>query len=437
MIAEVSYRLAQLALRAFTPVLAVGEGKLARGLRGRRDAHERLVWWGRSVRDPDRPTVWFHAPSVGEGLQARAVMDALRRRIPECQIAFTHFSPSASALAADLHADIADYLPWDVPSDAGVVLQALAPGLVVFTKTEIWPFTVAAASADEVPVAMIAGTLPPRSSRRRWPTRALLRESWGRLDWLGAVSEEDAAGFVEIGARPEAVHVTGDPGVDSAAQRALAADPRAPFLKPFHEDPRPTLVAGSVWPSDEAALLAAVQRLRGEVPELRLIAVPHEPDEAYVGLLSSALEGMGMATRTLAAVEAAGSVTGVDAVVVDRVGPLAHLYSVGTVAYVGGGFHQAGLHSVLEPAAAGLPVAFGPRHENARAAAGLLRAGAGVAADGGEALARALLDWFQDEDRLHYTGARARGYIDAHLGAAERSAEHLERLMDQETKQRR
>ena len=158
MIAEVSYRLAQLALRAFTPVLAVGEGKLARGLRGRRGAHERLIWWGRSVRDPDRPTVWFHAPSVGEGLQARAVMDALRRRRPEFQIVFTHFSPSASALAADLPADVADYLPWDVPSDAGVVLQALAPGLLVFTKTEIWPFTVAAASADEVPVAMIAGT---------------------------------------------------------------------------------------------------------------------------------------------------------------------------------------------------------------------------------------------------------------------------------------
>jgi 3-deoxy-D-manno-octulosonic-acid transferase len=240
---------------------------------------------------------------------------------------------------------------------------------------------------------------------------------------------DDATGLVALGVHPGRVIVTGDPGVDSAAQRARAADRTAPWMAPLLVDPRPTVVAGSTWPADEGRLVLALGRVRSQVPDLRVVLAPHEPNPEHVNTLVARFEGIGWKARTLAAVEQGGTADGVDAVVVDRVGVLAHLYAVGQVAYVGGGFHEAGLHSVLEPAAAGLPVVFGPRHANARAAADLLACGGAREAVDPQALAHAFTEWLTVGEARDYAAHQALGYIDGHLGAAERTAVLLDDLM--------
>jgi 3-deoxy-D-manno-octulosonic-acid transferase len=434
--ADPLYRFAQVTLRAFTPLVGRGTSKLSRGMRGRLDAHERLVRWGAEHRKPGLPTVWVHAPSVGEGLQAQAVIEALAEITPGLQALFTHFSPSAEGLARDMPVACADYLPWDLSSAVGPVLDAVQPALLVFTKTEVWPTLVREAVRRGVPTALVAGTVKASSGRARWPARPLLRQTWSRLSAAGVLSEEDGAGLVELGVRPEVVVVTGDPAVDSAAHRMLMADPTSPLLAPFHARPAPTLIAGSTWPAGEAVLLPALASVRARVPGLRVVIAPHEPEPRRVDGLTARLKAIGFDATTLSAVETAGGLGSADAVIVDRVGPLARLYTVGHVAYVGGGFHASGLHSVLEPAAAGLPVVFGPGHQDAHSARGLLESGAAAVAQGPEMLAETVLSWLEDPDRLHYTGTLARGYIDAHLGAADRSAALLKRLMDQDTDQR-
>lgn len=419
--ASIPYRLLQSALRALTPLVAGGRSKLARGLAGRRDAHARLVAWAEERRDPSRPCLWFHAPSVGEGLQARAVIEALRRRSPEAQVVYTHFSPSAEPLAAGMRAHCAGYLPWDLVSTVGPVLDALHPDCVVFTKTEVWPVLVSEAARRGIRCALVGGTVPPGAGRARWPARALLRTTWRRLDVVGAISGADRDGFAALGVRPEALVVTGDPGIDSAAGRARAADPAAPYLDPFHRHPSPTVVAGSTWPSDEEVLLPALEDARARVEEIRVIVAPHEPAPGHVSALIERLGSAGWRPATLSEVERSG-IEGRDAVVVDRVGVLAHLYTVATVAYVGGGFHDAGLHSVLEPAAAGVAMAFGPRHRNARAAGDLLEVGGARVVGGRAGLADAFTTWLIDPHQRDYAGRAALDYIGRHAGAAERSA---------------
>lgn len=416
-----AYRGLQRLARSLTPVMGRGRGKVAKALAGRLGADARLVAWARRSRVADRPGLWFHAPSVGEGLQARAVLEATAARVPALQAAFTHFSPSAERLAAAMPVDIHDYLPWDLPGPMATVLDALAPDAVVFTKTEVWPVLVEAAATREVPVALVAATLPPGARRRGALARRFLRPTWRRLSLVAAAAEEDAAGLVDLGVPPDAVHVTGDPGIDSAARRAGEADPASPWLAPFRADPRPTVVAGSTWPADEEVLKSVLGALRSHVPGLRVILAPHEPTDERVAGLSRGLASEGWRVGSLADVEEAGA-EGVDAVVVERLGVLAHLYTVGTAAYVGGGFHRHGLHSVLEPAAAGVPVTFGPRHANARSASDLIEGGgAREAADAG-ALARILMEWLGDSSRRDYVGLRASDYIDRHRGAADRTA---------------
>jgi len=424
-----AYRLAVATARALTPLCAHSASKLGRGMAGRRDAHAILEAWAVARRRPERPLVWFHAPSVGEGLQARAVMEALTRHRPDLQKVYTYFSPSAEGLGARFGADVAGYLPWDQREVMGRVLDALAPDLIVFTKTEVWPAMVREAGVRGVPVAIVAGTVPPGAGRLRWPARGLMRPTWAALSAGLACSDADGEGLVALGVAADRVRVTGDPGIDAAAARARAADPEAPYLAPFIADPRPTLVAGSTWPSDEALLIPALAAVKLQIPDVRVVLAPHEPSPDRVGGLLGSFMEAGWHPSTLAHVEADGTLGDVDAVIVERVGVLSELYTVGTAAYVGGGFHDAGLHSVLEPAAAGLPVLFGPRHGNARAAAALLDAEAAREVHDPADTAEVLVDWLRDPGRRAYAGGRASGYIQQHLGAAERTARALAALM--------
>jgi len=423
------YRLGVGVARRAAPLLARPGTKLASGTAGRRDAHEALARWGEGSRDPTRPTVWFHAPSVGEAILAGAVIDALRARGPGLQVALTHFSPSAEGIAERVGADVGAYLPWDEAPFVRRALDALEPRALVFTKTEVWPVLVAEAVARGIPVALVGAIVPPGAGRMRWPARALLSSTWGRLSLACAVGEEDARALERLGVPADAVRVTGDPSIDAATARAVAADPESPWLAPFHEDPRPTLVAGSTWPEDEAVLLPALADVRRRVPDLRVVFVPHEPTAEVVADLLARLQGLGWKSRPLSAVESRGTPGDAAAVVVDRVGVLADLYTVASVAYVGGGFGKDGLHSVLEPAAAGVPLLFGPRHERAPAAAGLLRAGAARSVGDASSLAANLAEWLADAAQKTDAGQRATHYIGSHRGAAALTAELLDPLL--------
>jgi 3-deoxy-D-manno-octulosonic-acid transferase len=375
-------------------------------------------------RDPARPLLWMHAPSVGEGLQAAAVLAAVQSIDPSVQSVFTHFSPSAEALAQRIGADVADYLPWDLVGEIGPVLDAVAPTLVAFTKTEVWPTLAAEAERRGIPLALVAATLPETSSRLSTMAGPLLRPAFGRLSAVHAISDSDGSRFAQLSVPPERVTVTGDPGLDSAARRIAAADPEAPYLRVFR-NPRPRVIAGSTWPVDHLILIPAGGRARTEVPELQMIIAPHEPGELQVTGLVIALRAAGWRAGTLAEAERTGSSEALDAVVVDRVGILAHLYTIGSIAYVGGGFHDRGLHSVLEPAAAGIPSCFGPRHRSSLAAGELLGAGAAAVADGEGSLAQVFSRWLTNGEARAAAGRAAAEYVQAHRGAAERSAQLL------------
>jgi 3-deoxy-D-manno-octulosonic-acid transferase len=410
---------------ATVPFAARFSAKLARGHAGRRGVVERLVAWGRERRDTALPLVWFHAPSVGEGLQARAVIERLRARRPDWQVLYTHFSPSAEALARSMPAEMADYLPWDTHRAMDSVVQALAPDAVVFTKLDLWPELAVQAAARGAAVVLAAATVSPASGRLRWPVRAVLRPGHAVVSAAGAVSQPDAGRLARLGVPAGRIRVLGDPRCDSVmdAVGAVAAD--EPLLR--YGSGAVTLVAGSTWPGDEAVLLDAFRAVRDRHPTARLILAPHEPTVAHLRGVEDAARARGLP----APVRLSETTEPVPVLLVDRLGVLARLYGAGEMAYVGGGFGRAGLHSVLEPAAWGRPVVFGPRWQTSRDAALLLDAGAGVALPAGfrravAALAARWNDWIVDARGREEAGSRALAVVREGVGAAERNAALVE-----------
>lgn len=419
-----AYRLAGEGARALASVASAEGGKVARTLAGRRGLADRLAAWGRMHRDPARPLLWMHAPSVGEGLQARPVLERLRAAPSPPQLVYTHFSASAERFARALPVELADYLPFDVPGEVRGALDAIRPTAIVFSKLDVWPVLCAEARRGGVRLGMISATLAAGSSRNSGIARALLREAYASLDLVGAIAEEDAERLAAVGVREEVLRVTGDTRFDQVRARAAATDREGGLVGRLRST-RVTLVAGSTWPADEIPLLDAWQGVGATVPDRRLVIAPHEPTASHLEPVVRWAHRRGLRLARLDDADAAAA----DVVLVDRVGILGELYALADVAFVGGGFHSAGLHSVLEPAAFGVPVIFGPRFANSREAGLLLAERGGASVPDQRALGELVAHWLADAEARREAGARALGFIERNLGAAERSTALVEELL--------
>jgi 3-deoxy-D-manno-octulosonic-acid transferase len=425
------YRLSVQVITRAAPIVARFDKKVARGLDGRRGLAARLAVWAASQRDPKRPLIWMHAPSVGEALQAKPVLETLRAEHPDWQLAFTFFSPSAERLAKNLPVDVADYLPLDRTDEVRAALDALQPTALVFSKLDVWPELTLAAAQRGVKLGLISATVSPDSSRLRWPTRGWSAPAYRALDRVGTISEEDGERLELLGARGETIAVTGDTRYDSVAERAARLDKtREPLARLASAAPGTyTIVAGSTWPSDEAVLLPAFADLLQQLPSARLLLAPHEPNPDHLAGIAERLKHLKLPRPVrLSQLEHAkpGPV-----IVVDRVGILADLYALGDAAFVGGAYHRAGLHSVLEPAVFGVPTVFGPHWRMSRDATLLLEKGGAVAlpSDGRHPLHSQWLVWHHDPTARANAGKAGKQLIEEGRGASERTTALVQGLV--------
>jgi len=424
-LARLPYVAAGAVARALAAVPPPGESKASRALRARRGIGRRYTEWAAQSRDPSKPLLWVHAPSVGEGLQALPVIQLFRSAHPGAQVAYTFFSPSAERFAATVGADFHDYLPFDTVGDAELALASLRPTALVFSKLDVWPLLVERAALKGVRLGMISATMPASSGRRSSTAQLFVRDAYRAMDAVGAVSDADRAHLIEAGVRPDRVTITGDTRYDQAWAKADSnSAERAALIGPLRA-PRFTLVAGSTWPSDEERLLPAWLTVRRTQPDVRLIIAPHELSAKHL----EAIEGWARSSGLTLARTGEPAASSADVIIVDRYGILGDLYALADVAYVGGGFRDAGLHSLLEPAAFGAPVIIGPRHTDNRDANLLATAGGAFRCADSVAIASSISGLIENPDSLTQARTAARETVRAGLGAADRSVELVESLM--------
>jgi 3-deoxy-D-manno-octulosonic-acid transferase len=420
---RIPYDLAWRAIDAIAPLVPKSDSKISRAIKSREGLLRRIDTWAGANRDPTRQLLWMHAASVGESLQALPVLSLFRERNPSLQIVFTFFSPSAEAAAQKFPADLATYLPFDTAASMRHAIRTLRPSLIVFSKLDVWPTLVREAVAADVKTAVISATLHADSGRRSMLASLLLRDAYAALDSVGAISAEDRTNIIELGAKADRVAITGDTRFDQVWARKERGGPTE--LLDHLRSNRPTIVAGSTWESDEKHLLAAFLELRPEHKRARIIIAPHEPNATHAAALSSWARSSSLTFARIDEPHAAAA----DVILVDRVGVLGDLYVLADIAYVGGGFHRAGLHSVLEPAAFGKPVLFGAPFGRSRDAELMVAASAARSVCDTEELKAALSGWLTDSNARVLAGAAALDFVKKGLGAAEASYELVSRLL--------
>ncbi len=417
------------------PALVVGfytaarfNSKVREGIAGRRSVFDSIESQLSSARELNQ-TAWFHFTSVGEFEQAKPLIESLK---DEARIVLTYFSPSVHPNVARYpHHDAAIYLPLDTPRNAERLLQIVKPSLLVFSKFDIWPNLVWCAAKYKVPVALIAGTLHPKSRRLGFFARSFFRDVHRYISVHCVISEDDAQRFRMICPLSAQIEVTGDTRFDRVYQRAITVNGTTEFFPGQSTLQRPILIAGSTYPEDERVVLEVCCRLCEDVSYApngiriqdnvpHLILVPHEPTAERIDEIQTQLDRLGISQICFSELREGIDLSRIDVIVIDAVGLLAQLYKLGDVAFVGGSFHGS-VHNVMEPAAMAKPILFGPTIHNAYEAGILKTRGAAQLVNNAQEMMEALASLLPDEAKRIQMGQIGKQVIEENLGASERT----------------
>ena len=171
------------------------------------------------------------------------------------------------------------------------------------------------------------------------------------------------------------------------------------------------IMAGSSWPPDEELLISWMTSHQTQV---KFIIAPHETDKERIDSLVARLPFPALLYSEL------GTKSPVDynILVINCIGILTHLYQYATVALIGGGFGK-GIHNILEAAAFGVPVIFGPNFQKFKEAEELVKFGGAFPVEAESDFAVALNAILSDEDRFSGISLTCKNYIEKRRGATD------------------
>jgi 3-deoxy-D-manno-octulosonic-acid transferase len=306
---------------------------------------------------------WFHCASLGEFEQGRPVIEAFRQAMPDYRIFLTFFSPSGYEIRKSYSgADHIFYLPADSPGMAAKFVKVLAPDIVFFIKYEYWYNYLAVLKQRRIPTYMVSAIFRPSQPFFRW-YGSWFRKQLKNLTWFFVQDEDSERLLRKISIQQ--VSVSGDTRFDRV--NAIADEKKqVEGIDKFCKDSI-VLLAGSTWPEDEKILLPFISENK---TKFKFILAPHEVQKEKIDGLMSFMGSGGL--RFSQANET--NIREARILVIDSIGILAPLYRYAFVSFIGGGFGE-GIHNILEPAAFGVPVIFGPNYERFREARDLIREG--------------------------------------------------------------
>jgi len=402
-----------------------------------------LLWRARSNREylrylPQRfgfgpplpgaqPVLWLHAVSVGEVQAAVPLMRHLLDRYTHYSLLVTTTTPTGRDRVKQVMGERVEvrYLPYDLPSTLDRFLRQIKPDLLLIMETELWPNLLAQCARNAIPVYLINARLSARSARgyRRFffMTQAMLK----RVAGIAAQSQADATRLLSLGAEPDRLWVTGSLKFDM--QHPASLREQAEVLRRFWGPDRSVLIAASTHDGEESQILAAFAAIKKHIPSCLLVLVPRHPERFGLTTALCQKRGLSIALRS----EAPRELAGVDVFIGNSMGELPQFYAASDVAFVGGSLVPVGGHNMLEPAALGLPVLFGPHVFNfTHIAHLLLESGAARQIHSQEQLVHVAQELLTDANLRHHMGNMGRQLVEKNRGSLDRVMNIIATYMD-------
>lgn len=377
-------------LRLFLPLLKHLGPRYSYGLEQRLGLYDQVA-----LSPTGHARLWFHASSVGEVRAALIVLDALLRREPDLDVVLTTTTEQGNRVARSrLPDDIPCLLaPLDVPLVVNRAIRKIAPDLYICLETELWPAMLKRAQACGVAAVLLNGRLSERSFQRYLHVAPLIGQLLQSFHRIATVSGDDAGRFIGLGAEASRVQVCGN--VKIASQKKDTAQASRYYRKQLQAEAEQIFLCGSTHSGEEALLLQVYKKIAIQRPLLWMIAPRHlERTREVASLLTAA----GLPFHLYSSLKK-GERRRHSVVIVDTMGELAELYSVGDYNFCGGSLVERGGHNIIEAVQWGRPVFYGPHMHDFKNEAGMLEAaGCGIPVADGEHLAVLLLEYTPESE---------------------------------------
>lgn len=379
--------------------------------------------------------IWVHAASVGEIVAASPLIKEFRKEFPADPILVSVVTNSGYAMANRIikDADSIIYFPLDLPFLAEYIVGKVRPRVFLPVETELWPNFLKAARKYKIPVMMVNGRISDKSVKRYHHMHSLLDDMISTVNVFAMQSDLDAEYIGRLGAKPELITVTGNTKFDQTYTDVEPEEKRKLIEDMGLGDATGIFLAGSTHKGEEKYVLEAFKVLRQETPGVKLVIAPRDimrKDE-----IQALCQEYGF-TAAMRTVLQAAPKKGHDVVILDTIGELGKVYSIGDVIYVGGSLIPHGGHNILEPAAHGKAIIVGFNMFNFKDTHVLFtKRQACITVNNQKELTASICQLFADEPARRRMERETLAIVGENKGASRKSAVILHELLERHARE--
>jgi len=388
----------------FLKIVALFSPKIKLFVEGRKNVFSILE---EKIKAEDK-TIWFHSASLGEYEQGLPVIEKIKEKYPSHKIVVTFFSPSGYEVRKNnTVADVTIYLPLDTKSNAKRFLKLVHPEFAFFIKYEFWLNYLKELEKSKTPTYLISGIFRDNQMFFKW-YGGFYRKALNAFTYFFVQNESSKQKIESLGFKN--VIVSGDTRFDRV-NAILERDNRLDFIENFKNN-QPTIVVGSSWPKDEILIAEYINQAPDYV---KFIIAPHNIKQDQISELLSKITK----PTILFSEKENKDLSAYNVFIIDTIGILTKIYSYGTIAYVGGGFGNPGIHNILEPATFGIPIVIGPNYSNFAEAVALVEIGGCVTISTSAELKAVFDQLLNDKNFLEEKSKICKSFIQDNKGATE------------------
>ncbi|NOQ76714.1 MAG: 3-deoxy-D-manno-octulosonic acid transferase [Methylococcaceae bacterium] len=360
--------------------------------------------------------IWIHAVSVGEAEAVFPLVKQLQQKYPSDNFLVTTTTPTGSARVKKVLADTVShvYLPYDLPVVVNKFIAVFKPKIAIIMEKEIWPNLYASCASNKIPLMIINARLSANSAKGYKKIPGLVKPALDVVSWIATQTVEDRQRFIEIGARENSTTVTGNLKFDLfIAEKTIQ---QAKEIKQQLFSGRFVWIVASTHDKEEEIFFDVYPQLKKLIPELLLVIVPRHPERFE--RVKQMAEAMQLNARMRSAEKPSTEDT--DVYIVDTMGELKLFYGAADICFVGGSMVPVGGHNILEPAAIGVPIMFGPYMINFKdISKNVLDLKAAIQCIDNTALIDTVIHLYTDADYREAIATRAKQFVVANQGATD------------------
>lgn len=382
---------------------------------GRRNQFRKLASFFHMNRQQSE-VVWMHCSSLGEFEQGRPILEAIKKKYPDHILLLTFFSPSGFEVRKNYEgANYICYLPMDRPYNANRFLNIVQPSLVLFVKYEFWFYYLDEIKQRNIPLLLVSGIFRNDQPFFKW--YGGFHQNMLRCFTHLFVQNEESLELLKQIELDQLSSISGDTRFDRVLQIAAGFE-SIPVIDLFCGDQK-VIVAGSTWTEDDEAL----DHFANHNTHIRFIIAPHDIDEDRLKECEQ-LYKHSVRYSTLALSNTIPEHCNV--LIMDNMGMLSKLYHYATIAFIGGGFGDDGIHNALEAAVFSKPVVFGPVYDKYSEAIDLVETGAAYSVEDALELEATLNQLLTDDSLQRSSGMAAGNYVQEMAGASEKIMRYIQ-----------